>query len=346
MATYPSDQEIDATFPDNNEGLIDADAMRVFQKEISAAGKDYTAITTNAPISGYDPASAYVVGDQVWSGNYRWVCVINDPTPDPTPNFTRWTPFSIEAHQLMIERGVQCQDTAAGEPVVGMFTVNDPDGANVTQMRIGLDYYPKTTYALGGIVKGDFIDIITGIDGSGNLQFHEFQVDGINAYFDDTEIDMQCFQWDNSGGVNFVPGTFYMLRWRPQLIGRIPPDGSSGQILGKLGNLSYNTEWIANTAQGTTFDPSALLNLFTSTVQSAFGEIDSGCIFPHNNSRSYQLGNQVTFNGDIYKCILAHSPAEFDLTNFAPITVPAGGTTGQVLVKASNSDYDVMWGTV
>ena len=35
----------------------------------------------------------------------------------------------------------------------------------------------------------------------------------------------------------------------------------------------------------------------------------------------------------------------FDLVDEAQGTLPAGGTTGQVLVKSSNSDYSAQWAT-
>lgn len=51
MAQYPTDTDIDTTFPDNTTGDIGADDMRTFQKQMTAAGKDYLAITENVPTS-------------------------------------------------------------------------------------------------------------------------------------------------------------------------------------------------------------------------------------------------------------------------------------------------------
>ncbi len=46
---YPTDTEIDNVFPDNTNGDIGADDMRAFQKTMTAAGKDYAAMTENVP---------------------------------------------------------------------------------------------------------------------------------------------------------------------------------------------------------------------------------------------------------------------------------------------------------
>jgi|WetSurMetagenome_2_1015567.scaffolds.fasta_scaffold66724_3 hypothetical protein len=39
------------------------------------------------------------------------------------------------------------------------------------------------------------------------------------------------------------------------------------------------------------------------------------------------------------------TPVISDVQDLATITIPSGGTTGQVLAKASNDDYDVEWVT-
>jgi len=56
MPTYPSDIDVDTAFPDNTAGDISAEDMRTFQKSMTAAGKDYTALTENVP-SEFPPAA-------------------------------------------------------------------------------------------------------------------------------------------------------------------------------------------------------------------------------------------------------------------------------------------------
>lgn len=40
------------------------------------------------------------------------------------------------------------------------------------------------------------------------------------------------------------------------------------------------------------------------------------------------------------------SPITITISATSPIIIPPGGTTGQVLVKISNADYDIGWATL
>ena len=77
----------------------------------------------------------------------------------------------------------------------------------------------------------------------------------------------------------------------------------------------------------------------------------------YSASSTYAVGDYVIYNGSLYKCNTDISTAEAwtaahwtqvivtdELSGGTEHGIPSGGTTGQVLKKASNDDYDVEWG--
>ena len=68
---------------------------------------------------------------------------------------------------------------------------------------------------------------------------------------------------------------------------------------------------------------------------------------------NYSVGDFVMYNGSLYRCTGATTSASWDATKWtltqvmdeAGCVVPSGGTTGQVLTKHSNTNYDLEWTT-
>ena len=78
-----------------------------------------------------------------------------------------------------------------------------------------------------------------------------------------------------------------------------------------------------------------------------FLAVASGTAFAIDDDAFYIGGVQMPrppTNGSLYG-LRANSPAAWEV--LSTVTgIPAGGTTGQALVKSSNSDFAVTWGTV
>ena len=63
-----------------------------------------------------------------------------------------------------------------------------------------------------------------------------------------------------------------------------------------------------------------------------------------NGTKKLPLGDVIPDGGTTGQLLSKHSNTDYDISwEDAPEALPQGGTTGQVLSKASNTDYDVSW---
>ena len=100
----------------------------------------------------------------------------------------------------------------------------------------------------------------------------------------------------------------------------IASGGTTGQVLAKKSNANFDTEWINNSGGG-------------STVSVNVGETLTG--EPGSNA-------SVTNSGDESNVVLNFTIPRGDTGPAGP-GVAAGGTTGQVLAKKSNTNFDTEW---
>jgi hypothetical protein len=112
----------------------------------------------------------------------------------------------------------------------------------------------------------------------------------------------------------------------------VAPGGTTGQVLAKKSNTNYDTEWIDNSGGG-------------STVSVNVGETTTG--EPGTNASVTNSGDET--NVVLNFTIPRGNPGPTGKQGPAGAPGPAGpgvapgGTTGQVLAKKSNTNYDTEW---
>ena len=112
----------------------------------------------------------------------------------------------------------------------------------------------------------------------------------------------------------------------------VTPGGTTGQVLAKKSNTNYDTEWIDNSGGG-------------STVSVNVGETTTG--EPGTNASVTNSGDET--NVVLNFTIPRGNPGPTGKQGPAGAPGPAGpgvapgGTTGQVLAKKSNTNYDTEW---
>lgn len=143
----------------------------------------------------------------------------------------------------------------------------------------------------------------------------------------------------------------------------IPATPSTAQTIAREGILSINADMGAEVtleaallANAETFTPGAVQQAIDAAAQAvAAAALLGEWRGPWVTATSYGLGDRVQEGGSSYIAIVAHTSGVFatDLTaerwelfaakGVSDSGVPDGGTTGQVLTKASATDQDVAW---
>lgn len=144
----------------------------------------------------------------------------------------------------------------------------------------------------------------------------------------------------------------------------IPPGGTTGQSLVKRSNASYDLEWF--TVSGGGGSAELYYCTFGTTTNAQIESAIANGMLPvvKYNNKWYYLTERYTANKHVFNSVyrmdsysveclfgswLAYNES-FPSTTYVdnkiaaiPNLVPAAGTTGQVLAKASNTNYDVTW---
>ena len=164
----------------------------------------------------------------------------------------------------------------------------------------------------------------------------------------------------------------------PSPVNPLPTGGSAGQILAKKSDANFDTEWIDNIISGGisgafTIPITNKNGNYTAeyTYQSVIDAVNSGKVpflIDEENGEFYILANYTNSPQGVsrWQC------PQYDFTSITTIknvkyitwnafatgtghlskqtysfaVLPTGGTTGQVLVKKSDKDYDVYWKTI
>ena len=117
---------------------------------------------------------------------------------------------------------------------------------------------------------------------------------------------------------------------------KVPVGGTTSQVLAKTGNGDYAMAWSTVGGGGgpiVAADVGVDDTLWAATAadaQEALDEFEARIVVSENDINTAQA--------DI-------TAAEADIVDLQASEVPAGGTTGQVLAKASNADHDMTWDT-
>lgn len=146
-----------------------------------------------------------------------------------------------------------------------------------------------------------------------------------------------------SGG---IPTTDLSLTVMGQLL---PNGGSTGQVLKKHSNTSYDVEWANESGGGGAV---ASVNGQTGVVvldAEDVGALPSSTTIPTKtsdltNDSGFLTSAVTSFNGNTGAVTYSAPVASVDGKTGTVVVLPTGGTTGQVLKKSSNADYAVAWG--
>lgn len=148
------------------------------------------------------------------------------------------------------------------------------------------------------------------------------------------------YQWDDVGGkpTTFTPSA-HSHAWTTDVTGK--PTTLAGYGITDAVGGSGTTDRIPILTAARTLGNSALYKT------GGFLAVATGTAFAVDDDAFYIGGVKMPrppTNGSLYG-LRANSPATWEV--LSTVTgVPAGGTTGQALVKSSNSDFAVTWGTV
>ena len=171
----------------------------------------------------------------------------------------------------------------------------------------------------------------------------------------DQQIDNSHLAGSNGQALVKTSGTNYAVGWTTILNQsgvdsrinslrpanrQLPSGGSTGQILAKVSGSSYAVQWITNWTQTT------ITNLINSVIPNnrripAGGS--SGQVLKKGSNSNYDVSWQADNSGSGGG--LTENQVDDRINSLRPSTrqLPAGGSSGQVLKKDSNSNYDVSW---
>lgn len=126
----------------------------------------------------------------------------------------------------------------------------------------------------------------------------------------------------------------------------VPTGGTTGQVLAKSSDSNYATAWVTITSGGD-FDGTAddipdgtTKVLMTPTERSKLSGIAASATA---NATNAQLRDRTTHTGE--QPISTITNLQTTLDTLGSRSLPSGGTTGQVLAKASGSNYATGWVT-
>lgn len=126
----------------------------------------------------------------------------------------------------------------------------------------------------------------------------------------------------------------------------IPTGGTTGQVLAKSSNANYATQWITITSGGE-FDGTAddILDGTTKVMMLASerSKLSGVAASATANATNAQLRDRATHTGE--QAISTITNLQTSLDTLTSRALPTGGTTGQVLAKASNTNYATGWVT-
>src|SRR5215831_15274789 len=131
----------------------------------------------------------------------------------------------------------------------------------------------------------------------------------------------------------------------------VPTGGAGGQVLSKIDATNYNTQWVTPgsgltlpLSQNLTFSPDTTYDIGQSAA---------------NRPRDLFVGRNETVAGTLTLAADPAAPLQAATKQYADTKltqaqgdsryaltaqgVPTGGTTGQVLSKKTNTDYDTQW---
>nr|DAF79698.1 MAG TPA: BclA protein [Caudoviricetes sp.] len=154
----------------------------------------------------------------------------------------------------------------------------------------------------------------------------------------------------------------YLLKWRAQgnIItlagtkeGCIADGGTTGQVLVKKSDESFDTEWKLQykiVLSNQTFNTAELIELFNNGTLIYVYNVQNNSLYSIIrvlNQQLYGFHNDLGYNRSenkiiIYNCyITANNTLIFN--NYPIYCIPYGGSTNQILAKKSNTNGDVQW---
>ena len=123
----------------------------------------------------------------------------------------------------------------------------------------------------------------------------------------------------------------------------VPTGGTTGQVLKKNSETDYDTVWADESGGGggVEYIDTNLLSGTGTTVEDplTFAAPSDGDIYGVQDG---EYANVSTLFGEVETIVDDIIDGDITIANM----IPAGGTTGQVLVKKSDTDYDVEWVTL
>ena len=115
----------------------------------------------------------------------------------------------------------------------------------------------------------------------------------------------------------------------------VAPGGTTGQVLAKKSNTNYDTEWIDNSGGGSTVS----VNVGKTTT----GEPGTNASVTNSGDETNVILNFTIPRGDTGPQGPQGKQGPAGAPGPAGPGVASGGTTGQVLAKKSNTNYDTEW---
>lgn len=136
----------------------------------------------------------------------------------------------------------------------------------------------------------------------------------------------------------------------------LPEGGAQGQVLAKKSAENFDVEWVDQSGDTSKYLPLAGGTMDAGAVINSNGAltIQSGTLNLFNTNTHYDANINFTrptsnfytkfFNGHMKSNNTPSSPEDFTNKKYVDnLAVPAGGTTGQVLAKKSDTDRDCEW---
>jgi len=239
MTQYPTDESIDQTFPDNDAGDIGADDMRAFQKSITAAGRDPTAVDGGVAISVHSDQVSYVK-DQLVGYEGGVYFAINDHTAQP---------FSLaNFHAIGASSGsgvtmrYEWTTSTSGQAPTGQFGVtgNVADASNTVRVSIETATGLDLGLFWANVNTGDYILFVEDTGGAESVLFivtgaPVLQSGGPNWY--EIPVDMVTVDGESENNRNALVS----IITNPE--SKMPTGGTTGQVLTKLSDANYDVGW-------------------------------------------------------------------------------------------------------